>query len=82
MNLKEQLTTYKNMTQVTPTEEKYVNHTAITHIYGRLISYASLFRCWSNGIINKAPVIFEMDTPNAYEITLNTFQQAKKEIQL
>ena len=62
--------------QVTPTEEKYVNHTAITHIYGRLISFASFFKCWSNGIINKAPVIFEMDTPaDAYSITLKTFQQ-------
>ena len=53
------------------------NHTAITDVYGHLISYASLFKCWEENRINKAPLIFEMDGKDAYKITLDTFQKHK-----
>ena len=61
--------------QVTLTDGKYQNHMPITHIYGKLISYASFFKCWSSGRINKAPIIFEMRPEDAYEITLKTFHR-------
>jgi hypothetical protein len=47
----------------------------ITDIYGELISYASFFKYWSMGKINKAPVIFEMRPQGAYETTLKTFRE-------
>lgn len=53
----------------------FENHTAIDSVYGSLISYASFFRCWTEEKINHAPLIFEMRTENAYEITLNTFKK-------
>ena len=56
----------------------FENHTAIDNVYGRLISFASFFRCWAENRINHAPVIFEMRTPNAYEITLDTFNKDKE----
>ena len=52
------------------------NHMPIQEIYGELISFASFFQCWSMGLINKAPVVFEMRPENAYEITLETFDRA------
>lgn len=63
-------------------DEKYVrhNHTAITDVYGHLISYASFFRSWSDGRIAKAPIIFEMDEDGAYEITLDTFKREKERL--
>lgn len=54
----------------------FKNHAAITDVYGCLISYASLFKCWDIGQINKSPLIFEMSSENAYEITLNCFKKA------
>lgn len=59
--------------QVTLTEGKFNNHMPITDVYGKLISYASFFKCWSKGDINKAPLIFEMRPEGAYETTLQTF---------
>lgn len=58
--------------------DKIKNHLAITEIYGRLISFASFFRCWADGVINKAPAIFEMRERDAYEQTLDTFKRYKK----
>lgn len=63
--------------QVTLTEGKFNNHMPITHIYGKLISFASLFKCWDKGFINKAPLIFEMRPKDAYETTLRTFEEYK-----
>ena len=63
--------------QVTQTDEKLHNHMPITNIYGKLISYASFFKCWSNGSLNKAPVIFEMTPEGAYDITSKTFHKQK-----
>jgi len=67
--------------QVTLENGKYSNHMPITDIYGKLISYCSLFKYWTKGTINKAPIIFEMRHEGAYETTLKTFdlQRAKKE---
>ena len=56
----------------------FENHTAIDDVYGRLISFASFFRCWSDKRISHAPAIFEMRTKNAYPITLSTFEECKK----
>ena len=61
--------------QVTLTDGKFNNHMPITDIYGELISYASFFKYWSMGKINKAPVIFEMRPQGAYETTLKTFRE-------
>lgn len=61
--------------QVTLTGGKFNNHMPITDIYGKLICYASLFKNWSLGRINKAPIIFEMRPQGAYETTLKTFDE-------
>ena len=61
--------------QVTHTDGKFNNHMPITDIYGKLISYASLFKNWSLGKINRAPIIFEMRPKGAYETTLKTFKE-------
>ena len=61
--------------QVITTEAGFVNHTAITEPYGRLISYASFFRMWQDGEIAKAPMIFEMDGRDAYATTLAVFDK-------
>ncbi len=66
--------------QVTHTDGKFENHMPITDIYGELISYASLFKNWSKGKINKAPIIFEMRPQGAYEITLKTFKEQKIDV--
>ena len=54
------------------------NHTAITDVYGGLISYASFFKCWSDGTANKAPVIMEMRQEGAYDISLQTFRRHRE----
>ena len=63
--------------QVTLTDGLFSNHMPITDIYGKLISLASFFSCWSSGAISKAPVIFEMRPEGAYETTLRTFEPHK-----
>ena len=39
---------------------KFVNHYPITEPYGALISYATFFRMWESGRIQKAPVFLEI----------------------
>ena len=56
----------------------FENHMPITSVYGHLISYASFFRYWAAERINKVPVVFEMKSENAYEITLKTFEEHKR----
>ena len=60
--------------------EKFSNHTAITDVYGSLISYASFFKMWEDGKLTKAPFVFEMDAPDAYPITLETFEKVRNDI--
>jgi histidinol phosphatase-like PHP family hydrolase/predicted phosphodiesterase/sugar phosphate isomerase/epimerase len=67
-----------HMHQVKYENGTFENHMPIEDIYGNLISYASFFKCWLTGRINKAPVIFEMRPENAYEITINTFEHYKR----
>ena len=67
-----------HMHQVTYDEVKFENHMPITDIYGHLISYASFFRYWVCGGIQKAPIVFEMRPENAYEITLRTFETYRR----
>lgn len=66
--------------QVTLTNGKFSNHMPITDIYGKLISYASFFKYWSLGKINKAPIIFEMRPQGSYETTLKTFDEGKSNV--
>ena len=65
--------------QVTHTDGNFDNHMPITDIYGKLISYASFFKYWSSGKINKVPLIFEMRPQGSYETTLKTFKEQKTE---
>jgi sugar phosphate isomerase/epimerase len=60
--------------------EKFSNHTAITDVYGSLISYASFFKMWDEGKLNKAPFVFEMDGMDAYSETLSTFEREKERL--
>ncbi len=66
--------------QVNYKDGVFENHMPIKDIYGYLISYASLFKCWSTDRVNKAPIIFEMRPENAYDITLKTFNEYKDKI--
>ncbi|MBO7341588.1 MAG: metallophosphoesterase family protein, partial [Clostridia bacterium] len=63
--------------QVRPDEGGWKNHMPIDRIYGKLISYGSFFRCWAEGQVAKAPVIFEMRPEGAYETTLAVFEREK-----
>jgi len=63
--------------QIDTTGEKWRNHMPITEIYGKLISYGSLFRSWAEGFVQKAPVIFEMRSEGAYDTTLLVFEAEK-----
>lgn len=63
--------------QVTYDNEVFENHMPITDIYGRLISYGTLFADWSEELINKAPFIFEMRPEGSYDITYNVFDSYK-----
>lgn len=64
--------------QVTYENGIFENHMPITDVYGHLISYASFFKNWEMGKINKASIIFEMRPEDAYPITLKTFADYKK----
>ncbi len=69
--------------QVTLENGKFYNHMPIEHIYGKLISYASLLKCWSLDMINKAPIICEIrgdGTQAEYKSTLEMFDRIKKYI--
>ena len=56
----------------------FENHMPITEIYGKLISYASFFAGWNSGILNKAPVIFEIRGKNGeYKPTIELFEKYK-----
>jgi len=52
---------------------EFENHMPITAVYDKIISYASFFKCWEAGRINKVPIILEMRPDGAYEKTLETF---------
>ena len=62
--------------QVTHECGVFENHMPITHVYGKLISYATLFKLWEMGRITKAPFILEMRPEGAYATTLATFREA------
>lgn len=66
--------------QVKQQDGKFINHSAIDNVYGHLISYAGVFRSWTEEKIPHAPFVFEMRTENAYEITLSTFEKHKQRI--
>lgn len=64
--------------QVTLDSDGFHNHCGIDDVYGRLISYASFFKLWSKGEINKAPFVFEMTKEGAYDTTLATFEKHRQ----
>ena len=64
--------------QVTEQGGQFENHMPITKPYGRLISFASFFRCWQDERIAHCPVIFEMRPKNAYAITIDAFEGFNK----
>ena len=59
--------------QVTP---EFENHTPVVEPYGRLISLASLFRCWENRTISHAPLIVEV-RGGAYDVTIKLLRGEK-----
>jgi hypothetical protein len=63
--------------QVLNTPKGFINHAPITNVYGQLISYASFFECWTEGVLNKAPLILEIRADNGYAITLDAFNSAQ-----
>ena len=67
--------------QVLHRNGKFENHMPITDVYGPLISFSSLFHCWSTERIRKAPFVFEMRPENAYKETLETFSSWKMKLQ-
>lgn len=68
-----------HMHQVTYEDGVFENHMPLTEPYGKLISYASFFRYWAEGRVNKAPVVFEMRPDGAYATTLDMFEEYKKQ---
>ncbi|MBQ8813264.1 MAG: metallophosphoesterase [Lachnospiraceae bacterium] len=64
--------------QVISENGTFSNHVAITSVYDKVLSFASLFKCWKEGIINKAPFVFEMRPEGAYDTTLETFEYYRK----
>ena len=67
-----------HMHQVTYEDGVFENHMPLTEPYGKLISYASFFRYWAEGRVNKAPVVFEMRPEGAYSTTLDMFDKYRK----
>ena len=59
---------------------KFENHMPITDIYGEPINYASFFRYWIEDRIEKAPVIFEMQSQSDFQETLQTFNKYRNNV--
>lgn len=59
--------------QVLSVDGGYKNHNAIENWFGPLISYASFFYSWEEGIINKAPVFLEVRGKDNYQNSINAF---------
>ncbi|MBP3348750.1 MAG: metallophosphoesterase [Clostridia bacterium] len=55
------------------------NHYPIRNVYDEVMSYASFFRWWNEGKLNKAPLIMEMRPRNSYEISMETFLRQRDE---
>lgn len=62
--------------QVVKGSAGFENHMPFTEIYGELISLASFFDAWNKGVINKAPVIFEIRGKDGeYKQTIELFEK-------
>lgn len=61
--------------QVLQTEAGMKNHMPIDRWYGKLISYASFFREWSDGVLKKAPVFLEIRPENGYMETIELLER-------
>lgn len=61
--------------QVIMTEHGMENHMPIDRWYGSLISYASFFREWCDGVLNKAPVFLEIRPKNGHLVTFEMLEQ-------
>ena len=60
--------------QVTP---EFENHVPIVEPYGKLISLASIFRCWEDRLISHAPFIIEV-RGGAYDVTVKLLKGEKQ----
>ncbi|MBE5817488.1 MAG: PHP domain-containing protein [Clostridiales bacterium] len=60
--------------QVKMTHRGIINHYSIHNIYEAFHSHASFLRSWTNGIINKVPVIFEIREKDGFKPTLELFK--------
>lgn len=62
--------------QVVKGSAGFENHMPVTELYGESISLASFFNAWNKGVINKAPVIFEIrGTDGEYKPTIELFEK-------
>lgn len=56
-------------------EGGYSNHMPFDGFYGKLVSLASFFRSWNLGMLEKAPVIFEIRDDGAYEPVIRLLER-------
>lgn len=61
--------------QVIPSEYGLSNHHPIENWFGPVISYASFFQCWRDGIINHKPVFLEVRGWENYHKSIDSFQK-------
>ncbi len=58
------------------------NHNPIPNWYGPMISYASFFRFWNDGILNHAPVILEVrpteEDPTPYHVSIEALRREEE----
>ncbi len=64
--------------QVNEHEGMFENHTPITEHYGRLISLASFYKNMSKGVLNNAPIIFEVKIDGGAAKTVEFFKNEQE----
>lgn len=64
--------------QVQTSPSGLVDHLPFTEVYGGLISLASFFRTWSDGVLNHAPVIFDIQGHGEYTGCIELLQKDAK----
>lgn len=61
--------------QVTPLGDELLNHNAIEHWFGPMISYVSFFYAWEKGRINRVPIFLEVRGCENYEKSITAFDK-------
>lgn len=62
--------------QVVPRENGLSNHQAIEDWFGPVISYASFFYAWGEGILNHVPIFLEVGGCERFEKSIRAFEKA------